>query len=320
MTTRTMTSGMNQYLSKFIRHLQLERHLSAYTARNYETDLKPFLEFLEMEVVQDLGYVDRRLLRKYVVWLAQERPVPLSKASMKQGHEMRSVARKVSVLRSFYRYLVREEIVDSNPVSRISLPKLERKFPAFLSKQEMSELVEAPKQGSPLAHRDRALLELLYAAGLRVSEIVSLDIDNVDSHTREIRVVGKGSKERMTLMGLPAVESLERYLSHGRRKLLNGNRTRALFLNRYGVRLSVRSVQNVVRHYALGIGSGPRVHPHTFRHSFATHLLDGGADLRIVQELLGHESLNTTQIYTHMTTTEARKTYLKAHPRAGGAR
>ncbi|MEE9199541.1 MAG: tyrosine recombinase XerC [Dehalococcoidia bacterium] len=309
---------MRQHLLRFIQHLQWERHLSHYTARNYETDLKPFFEFLEAEDIQDLGSVDRHLLRRYVAWLAQERPVPLSKGAIRQGHEMRSVARKISVLRSFYRYLVREKVVDSNPVSRISLPKLDRKLPSFLSRQEASKLVEAPDREVPLALRDRALLELLYAAGLRVSEVVGLDVDDVDLHAREMRVLGKGSKERLALMGRPALEALERYLSHGRGKLIDGRRTTALFLNRYGGRLSVRSVQNLVRRYALRAGIVQQVHPHTLRHSFATHLLDGGADLRVVQELLGHESLSTTQIYTHMTIAETKKSYLKAHPRARG--
>ena len=308
---------MKQHLENFIHHLRWERHLSPYTARNYEADLRPFFEYLETEGVEDLESVDRKLLRRYVVWLAQERPIPLSQWMVKHGHEMSSVARKISVLRSFYRYLVKERVVEKNPVSRLSLPKLEKKIPSFLSKQEAAQLVEAPEQATPPALRDGALLELLYAAGLRVSEIVGLDVDKVSLNTREILVFGKGSKERQALMGEPAVEALDRYLSYGRALLLNGQRTQALFLNRYGKRLSTRSVQNIVRSYALKKCVGQSVHPHTLRHSFATHLLDGGADLRVVQELLGHESLSTTQIYTHMTIAETRKTYLKAHPRAG---
>ena len=307
---------MRQHLRKFIEHLQWERHLSPYTARNYETDLDHFFEFLEAESVTDLWSVDRRLLRRYVAWLAQARPVRLTKGSIKQGHDMPSVARKISVLRSFYRYLMRERVGNSNPVSRIYLPKLQRKIPSFLSKQEMSALVEAPTALGPLTLRDRALLELLYASGLRVSEIVGLDMDDVDMNTREILVTGKGSKQRQALMGKPALDTVSHYLSSGRGRLVGGKRTKALFLNRYGGRLSARSVQNIVRRYALKKGLAQKVHPHTFRHSFATHLLYGGADLRVVQELLGHESLSTTQIYTHMTTAEARKTYLRAHPRA----
>lgn len=307
---------MNRYTQSFIEHLQWERHLSPYTVRNYETDLVPFFEFLRGEGIADLRLVDRKLVRKYVAWLAMERQVRLTKASVKQGHDTPSVARKLSVLRSFYRFLVREKLLDINPVSRISMPKLDKRVPTFLSKQEVGKLIEAPELGTPLTLRDRALLELLYAAGIRVSEIVGLDIDNIDLDAREVRVLGKGSKERISLMGKPALHALERYINLGRGKLVGKRRTEALFLNRYGARLSVRSVQNTVRRYSLKEGLSQKVHPHSIRHSFATHLLDGGADLRVVQELLGHESLSTTQIYTHLTTAEARKTYTKAHPRA----
>ena len=307
---------MNRFLQSFIEHLQWERHLSPYTVRNYETDLAPFFEFLKEEMVRNLGLVDRKLVRKYVAWLAMERQVRLTNRSVKQGHDTPSVARKLSVLRSFYRFLVREKLLDTNPVSRISMPKLDKKAPTFLSKQEAGRLIEAPNPDTPLALRDRALLELLYAAGLRVSELVGLDMDSIDLDAREVRVLGKGSKERVSLIGKPALNALERYISLGRGKLVTKRYTEALFLNRYGARLSVRSVQNLVRRYSLKEGLSQKVHPHTMRHSFATHLLDGGADLRVVQELLGHENLSTTQIYTHLTTAEARKTYTKAHPRA----
>ena len=296
--------------------MQGERNLSPYTARNYQTDLTPFFEFLEDEGVDNLGSVERQLLRRYVVWLTTKRPIALSKGVIKQGHDMRSVARKISVLRTFYRYLVREEVLETNPVARISLPKLERKYPTFLSRQEASKLVEAPESVAPLALRDRALLELMYAGGLRVSEVVGIDVGDIHLADKHIQVLGKGSKERQALMGDPALEALNQYLEYGRTQLLNKKRTQALFLNRYGARLSVRSVQNLVRRYALKKGINQQVHPHTIRHSFATHLLDGGADLRVVQSLLGHESLSTTQIYTHMTTAETKKSYLKAHPRA----
>ncbi len=307
---------MNQYLKSFIEHLQWERHLSPYTVRNYKTDLLPFFEFLNGEGVRDLAKVDRKLVRRYVAWLAMERRVRLTNRSVKQGHDTPSVARKLSVLRSFYRFLVRDKLLETNPVSRISMPKLDKKAPTFLSKQDAGRLLEAPNPDTPLALRDRALLELLYAAGLRVSELVGLDMGNVDLKAREVRVLGKGSKERVALIGKPALNALEHYIGQGRGKLVAKKHTEALFLNRYGARLSVRSVQNMVRQYSLKEGLNQNVHPHTMRHSFATHMLDGGADLRVVQELLGHENLSTTQIYTHLTTSEARKTYTKAHPRA----
>ena len=307
---------MEHYLDKFILYLEGERNLSPYTVRNYRTDLIPYFDFLEDNEIYDLGDVDRNVLRKYVAWLTTERSIRITNSLVKHGHDMRSVSRKISVLRTFYRFLVREGWLETNPVARLRLPKLVKKFPKFLSPQEASALVEAPLGLTPLGLRDRALLELIYATGLRVSEVVSLDTDDVADGNRELRVLGKGSKERDVVVGRQALDAIARYLSHGRPKLSANAKNRALFLNNSGGRLSVRSVQTLVRKYSLERGLVEPAHPHTLRHSFATHLLDGGADLRVVQELLGHESLGTTQIYTHMTTAETRKTYEKAHPRA----
>ena len=310
---------MEHHLDKFIQYLEGERNLSPYTVRNYRTDLIPYFDFLEDRDIYDLADVDRNVLRQYVAWLTTERSIRVTNNQVKHGHDMRSVSRKISVLRTFYRFLVREGLLETNPVARLRLPKLDKKFPKFLSPQEASSLVEAPPDSTPLALRDRALLELIYATGLRVSEVVSLDTDDVAYGNREIRVLGKGSKERDVVVGQQALRSIAHYLSHGRPRLSTNARTRALFLNSRGGRLSVRSIQTLVRKYSLERGLVEPAHPHTLRHSFATHLLDGGADLRVVQELLGHESLGTTQIYTHMTTAETRKTYEKAHPRARAA-
>ena len=307
---------MEQYLKKFIQYLEGERNLSPYTVRNYRTDLLPYFDFLEDNGIHDLADVDRNVLRQYVAWLTTERSIRVTNETVKHGHDVRSVSRKISTLRTFYRYLVREGWLESNPVARLRLPKQERRFPQFLSPQEASSLVEAPLDPTPLSLRDRALLELIYATGLRVSEVVSLDLDHVVDGRREIRITGKGSKERDVVAGQQALEAVSRYLSHGRPALAEGSRDRALFLNSKGGRLSARSVQTLVRKYSLENGLAEPAHPHTLRHSFATHLLDGGADLRVVQELLGHESLGTTQLYTHMTTAATRKTYESAHPRA----
>ena len=293
-----------ELLHNYVNYLSVERHASPYTVRNYTHDLRHFLEFLNKEKVATFEEVDRLLLRRYITSLIE------------QGFEKASVAAKLSALRSFYRYLMRENIVSSNSLLTVSSPKLERHLPSFLSSDEVDMLLEGPDTSTPLGQRDKAMLELLYAAGLRVSEIVGLDLGNVNLEAREIRVWGKGSKERMVLMGKPAAAALDLYLREGRKRLLGNYRTQAVFVNRYGRRLSERSVQKVIKRYALGAGLDKRVHPHMLRHSFATHLLDGGADLRVVQELLGHANLSSTQVYTHVTQRQARKVYLKAHPRA----
>jgi integrase/recombinase XerC len=189
-------------------------------------------------------------------------------------------------------------------------------LPTFLTIEEMVRLLEAPDLSTPEGQRDRALLELLYASGLRLSELVQLDLGQVNLDTREIRVWGKGAKERVVLMGKPAAEALTTYLSQGRPGLLGKKKSPALFLNRYGGRLTERRVQQVLDKYASKAGIVKKVHPHMLRHTFATHLLDGGADLRVVQELLGHARLSSTEIYTHVTHSQARKVYLSAHPMA----
>jgi len=288
----------------YVNYLGAERQVSAYTVRNYSHDLRHFLEFLVKERVATLEEIDRSLLRRYIEVLIE------------QGVQKASVSAKLSALRSFYRYLISQDFVSSNPLLAISSPKLEKRLPIFLSSSEAAKLVEIPNAAAPLGQRDKALLELIYAAGLRVSEVVALNVDSVELEAREIRAWGKGSKERMVLMGVPAASALRLYLEDGRKKLLGNYRNEALFVNRYGRRLSVRSVQNITKKCEIKAGLDKRVHPHTLRHSFATHLLDGGADLRVVQELLGHANLATTQVYTHVTQKRAREVYLKAHPRA----
>jgi len=235
---------------------------------------------------------------------------------MEQGIVKASIARKLSAIRSFYRYLLREGAIASIPIADTASPKLDRRLPSFLTLKEIEQLLKAPDSSTPQGQRDRALLELLYASGLRVSELVNLNLEQVNLNTREIRVWGKGSKERVVLMGKPAATALMTYLSQGRPKLLGEKRSNALFLNRYGKRLPERRVQKILQKYTNAAGIDKRVHPHMLRHTFATHLLDGGADLRVVQELLGHANLSSTQIYTHVTKSQARKVYLSAHPMA----
>ncbi|MFC1934293.1 tyrosine recombinase XerC [Chloroflexota bacterium] len=301
---------MQEVFNKYINYLEVERNASPYTVRNYTTDLlgseriKGFFAFLTERGIKSLSEVDRAILRDYLAYL------------MEQGLVKASIARKLSAVRSFYRYLVREEIVAVSPVQKTSSPKLDKRLPSFLTIDEITRLLEVPDLTMPRGQRDRALLELLYASGLRVSELVKLNLEQVNLDTREIRVWGKGSKERLVLMGEPAARALTAYLDQGRLKLLGEKRSSALFLNRYGKRLTERSVQSILEGYASIVGIEKRVHPHILRHTFATHLLDGGADLRVVQELLGHASLSSTQIYTHVSKSQAKKVYLSAHPMA----
>jgi len=295
---------VQEVFNKYISYLEVERNASAYTVRNYTTDLLDFFNFLKAKGTGSLKEVDKHIVRDYLSWLVE------------QGFAKASIARKLSAIRSFYRYLLREGMVPTSPVATTSSPKLDRRLPSFLAIEEIERLLEAPDLSSPVGQRDRALLELLYAAGLRVSELVSLNLGQVNLDTREIRVWGKGSKERMVLMGEPAAKALTIYLNQGRPELLGKKGGSALFLNRYGERLTERRVQRILEKYANIAGIGRRVHPHMLRHTFATHLLDGGADLRVVQELLGHASLSSTQIYTHVSKSQARKVYLSAHPMA----
>lgn len=304
---------MKNLFDNYIHYLEAERNVSPYTVRNYTNDLvgnyvrgseKGFFQFLKRKRIDSLEKVNKRTMRDYISWL------------MEQGVVKASIARKLSAIRSLYRYLVREKILPTNPLETASSPKLDRRLPSFLTIEEIERLLRVPDLSTPQGQRDRALMEMLYASGLRVSELTSLNLEQVNLETGEIRVWGKGSKERIVLMGKPAIEALNTYLSQGRPRLLSKKRTNALLLNRYGERLPERRVQRILEKYASQAGIDKRVHPHMLRHSFATHMLDGGADLRVVQELLGHANLTSTQIYTHVTKSQARKVYLAAHPLA----
>lgn len=295
---------METLLDRFRKYLLVERNCSKYTVRNYLHDLTKFFSFLLLKKVSSLEEVDKALLRDYLQWLEDT------------GIVRASIVRNLSALRSFFRYLVQLGSLSYNPLISFSRPKLEKRLPSFMNLGEMKKLLDAADSSSPSGLRDRAILELLYAAGIRISELAGLDLDHLNFECREIRVWGKGSKERIALLGIPAMKSLENYIANGRPSLLKGKTSKALFLNKSGGRLSMRYIQELVKKQAIKAGVSKRVHPHLFRHTFATHLLDGGADLRAVQELLGHASLSSTQIYTHVSQSHARKVYLSAHPRA----
>ena len=289
---------------------------SENTIRIYSTDLQPFVEFVEARGL-DLKDFSRRYLRSYLAWLST------SARGDSKGYARISVSRKMVALRAFYRYLTQQGVVESNPIpkGRSFNIKVEKKLPTFLGRGETDRLLEAVDVSSPSGVRDRTILEMLYSTGMRLSEISALDRQDVDLSQGTIRVTGKGSKERIVLMGGPAVEWLSHYLTTARGHLLAGadqgkGDGSALLLNRYGGRLSGRTIQKMVAKYAAQAATRPGVHPHTLRHSFATHLVEGGADLRIVQELMGHSSPATTQVYTHVTQLEARAEYMTTHPMA----
>ena len=300
---------MEDTLAQFVRYLIAERNASPYTVRNYGREIDQFLVFAQERGISRWDQVTPAILR---AWLA---------ALHAQGYVKASIARRISELRSFYTYLHRVGLVDINPVLAVSAPKLPQRLPRPLSAEQITALLAAPDLESPQGQRDRAMLEMLYAAGLRVSELLALDLPALDLDQAQVRVLGKGAKERIVLIGCPAVAAMRAYLADGRVRLRASRKTAqggmaAVFLNRFGARLSVSMFTRRLTKYARAAGIEARVTPHMLRHSFATHLLDGGADLRSVQELLGHENLATTQVYTQVSQTQLRDTIMNAHPRA----
>ena len=294
-------------IKRFLEWLTVERGYSARTIDSYGRDLAEFAGFLAGEV--ELAAIDAQHVRQYVYTLHGR-------------NKGTSVARKLSALRSFFRFLIREGVLGKDPVAGVAMPKLARYMPVFLTVDEVFSLLEAPKAADSFAARDRAILELLYSTGMRVSELSSLNLDQLDFETEMVRVTGKGNKERLVPVGRPALESLESYYPQrqeiiaARVKLGKPADREAVFLNGRGGRLTVRSIERLVKEYAQRVGLAARVTPHALRHSFATHLLEMGADLRTVQELLGHVSLSTTQRYTHLNLDHLAEVYDKAHPMA----
>jgi len=281
-------------VDSYLASLKSERNFSPHTLLNYRLDLKQFSRFLEGKKLS-LAAVDRTIAREFLYHLEGKK------------YSRRSLARKVSAVRSFFRWLTREKKVNANPFELLSTPKIEKRLPNFLYEEEMMKMLKAPAPGG----RDAALLELLYGAGLRVSEAIKLNYSDLDLSEGEVRVLGKGSKERIALIGSHAIAALRKYLS-SRKK----GDSRAVFQNQRGGRLTERSVERLIKFYARKAGLDKIVTPHTLRHTFATHLLGNGADLRTVQELLGHSSLSTTQVYTHITKERLKSVYDLAHPRA----
>ena len=305
---------MKELIERFLEHLRVERNASAHTIRSYASDLEQFRSFLWSEGFHRdekkgdvrVEKIDHLAIRAYLSRLYRE-------------HKKSSLARKLAAQRSFFRYLVDEGLITRSPAEIVATPKQEKNLPSFLPVDEVFALVEKPDPATPWGARDRAILETLYSCGIRVSELVGLSDGDADLHLGIVRVYGKGRKERIVPIGEKAIEALRAYLPRrdevlARRKK-SGPRA-PLFVNPQGTRLTARSVARILQKHVLGSGLLRKVSPHALRHTFATHLLDAGADLRVIQELLGHVSLSTTQRYTHVSMDKLMEVYDKAHPRA----
>ena len=320
----------DELIRRYPSFLRGQKGLTENTVRVYLADLASFREFL-VDQSMDFLAMDRFMVRNYLAWLATvgkkasgkkapDEHLVKSQTVGAEGYARVSMARKLTVLRLFYRFLVQAGLFRSSPVpsGRSFRLKVEKPLPGFLGKREVSRLLEAPVTTEPLGIRDRAILEVLYACGIRLAEIHGLDVQDVQLERREILVRGKGAKERWVVFGKPTETALVHYLQEARPFLVGASMAprQALFLNRYGNRLSRRSIEKLVPRYAAQAGTRGGVHPHTLRHTFATHMLEGGADLRIIQELLGHSSPTTTQVYTHVTKQEAFAALMTYHPRS----
>ncbi len=292
-----------QLLDEYLLHLQTVKKVSPHTLRSYSEDIISFLNFLDkISPNYEIKYVDRLIIRNFLSQLHIER-----KSSA-------TIARKLSALRNFFRFLINENRIDKNPVAEIRV-RTEKKLPTFLDQEEVISLIEAPECKTLLELRDRAIFEVLYGAGIRVGELVSLDINDIDLFGEVIKIKGKGKKQRLAPIGKYAVQAIINYLNDPRRQEIQKGQN-ALFLNRSGKRITARSVCRIFKKYVHKIALRAKVSPHTLRHTFATHLLEAGADLRHIQELLGHKRLATTTIYTHVTTKKMKHIYEKTHPRA----
>lgn len=287
---------MKRYIEKFLRYLEIEKNYSSLTLLNYRQDLEDFSNFLKEET--PLEGVDYLNLRRYLAHLKG------------RNLKSRSIARKLSCLRSFFKFLCRDGYLKTNPTLSLSTFRLDKHLPSFLTEEEMLKLLQKPRGNNERSLRDQAILETFYSTGMRISELVGLNIEDIDFISGVTKVRGKGKKERLLPVGEYALKAIRAYLDKRRR------RSFALFLNKNGRRLSTRGTRNVVRKYIRLASLGGHVSVHSLRHSFATHLLNRGADLRSVQELLGHANLSTTQIYTHLTTERLKRVYEKAHPHA----
>ncbi len=300
---------LNDHLTEFLQHLKYERNVSPHTYRNYASDLEQFKDHLfKIEKRDDvpLDQIDRLTIREWM-------------ATLHGDHKKTSVARKLASLRTFFQFLVREGKLESNPAKLVATPRIERKLPNHLSVDDAVRFIETPDTTTDLGRRDRAIIEFLYATGIRVGESVNIDLADVDFRERMVRVTGKRKKQRIVPFGEPAAQAVMHYLEESRGTFLNNcpaaMRSNALFLNYQGTRITTRSVGRMIDKYIKLCADIHDISPHSLRHTFATHLLDSGADLRDIQELLGHARLSTTQIYTQVSMEKMIEVHQKAHPK-----
>lgn len=330
-----------RHVEAFLTYMKVEKSASPHTLLNYGRDVQQFVSWWQPDVGEAAAAA--AAAGGGVDWQWQGPALPWAQVNVRvlrgwlgdlqqHGYAKRSIGRKLATVRSLLRFLVREGVLEESPGRLVRTPKQEKRLPNFLDESAVETLLGLPDVTTPLGQRDRAMFELLYGSGLRVSELVGLNVTDIDYSDGDVRVRGKGAKERQVPVGTFALAALDRYLRHGRPALLRaggvvesgaggrgsgrGNGEQPLFVNRLGTRLTARSVARTVKKYVEQAALARGCTPHTFRHSFATHLLEHGADLRSVQELLGHESVATTQIYTHVTQERLRRVYGKAHPRA----
>jgi len=300
--------NVKNYLNLFIEYLQIEKNYSKYTIVNYSKDIEDFFSFMEEQAMihlEDMTYNDTRLY--------------LTKLHNKK-YSRKTISRKVSTLRSFYKFLVREEILTENPFTLVTLPKKEQKIPKFLYEEEVEQLLTISDCNIPLGQRNQALIEVLYGTGIRVSECCNIKLSDIDFFIETILVYGKGGKQRYVPFGSYAHDAIDQYLSVGRKVLMSklkvSDQHNYLFVNHRGTPLTDRGVRHVLNDMIKKAASTLHIHPHMLRHTFATHLLNEGADMRSVQELLGHEHLSSTQVYTHVTKEHLQRIYMSHHPRA----
>lgn len=295
---------MENFVNEFINYLEVERGLAPNTLESYGSDLRQFHKYLQVDDTEFLKTANRNSILAYLNSLQNK------------GRAVSTISRNLAAIKSFYQYLVRERYLEKDPAAILESPKLEKKLPKILTIQEVELLLKQPNILLPAGLRDKAMLELLYATGIRVSELIALNISDVNLELGYVKCFGKGSKERIVPMGSIAIKCVQEYINKGRQKLVRTYEEPALYVNHHGNRLTRQGFWKIIKKYAQDADINKEITPHTLRHSFATHLLENGADLRSVQEMLGHADISTTQIYTHVTKNRLKAVYDKAHPRA----